>query len=483
MKKILLIIAALLFLPAVTLAATYTVPWNTTNLTNIQPNVVNGVTQGFLVSASSTVNGNFSVSGLTSGDCVQAGTGGLLTSASGACGSGGGGTTFGYPFPGNATSTNINFSGGLTGTLTGSITGNAGTVTNGVYTTGAGSVYLTPTGSAALLTGFPTFNQNTTGNAGTATALAANGTNCSAGSYALGVDATGNAEGCTSTAGFSTFGYLFPGNATTTNITFTNGLTGALTGNASTVTNGVYTTRNINTTSPLQGGGDLSADRTFSILQSGTSQNGYLSSTDWNTFNGKQAAISLTTSGSSGAATLVGSTLNIPQYTGGGGGGSPGGSSTQIQYNSSGSFAGASGLTTDGTNLGIGSTTPIASLSLGAGTSVTSSWLTLATSTTMSVGIASSTNQVIYYSTAAITLNVSNYHLYSGTQDTIKTCGPAVGTAGAITWANLHYSGGVQPGNSTIPGQCDNWYISVEPGPLGSTTPWAVLTGQVSGLQ
>ena len=35
--------------------------------------------------------------------------------------------------------------------------------------------------------------------------------------------------------------------------------------------------------------------------------------------NGKQAALSLTTTGSSGAATLVGNTLNIPQYSGGGG--------------------------------------------------------------------------------------------------------------------------------------------------------------------
>lgn len=35
------------------------------------------------------------------------------------------------------------------------------------------------------------------GNAGTATALAANGTNCSAGSYPLGVDASGNSESCT----------------------------------------------------------------------------------------------------------------------------------------------------------------------------------------------------------------------------------------------------------------------------------------------
>jgi hypothetical protein len=36
-----------------------------------------------------------------------------------------------------------------------------------------------------------------TGNAGTASALAANGTNCSAGNYPLGVDASGNSEDCT----------------------------------------------------------------------------------------------------------------------------------------------------------------------------------------------------------------------------------------------------------------------------------------------
>jgi hypothetical protein len=40
-----------------------------------------------------------------------------------------------------------------------------------------------------------------------------------------------------------------------------------------------------------------------------------LSSGDWTTFNGKQNAITLTTTGTSGAATLVGATLNIPQYT------------------------------------------------------------------------------------------------------------------------------------------------------------------------
>ena len=55
----------------------------------------------------------------------------------------------------------------------------------------------------------------------------------------------------------------------------------------------VNPTRTINTTAPLQGGGDLSADRTFSITQAGTGGNGYLSSTDFNTFNNKISSSSL----------------------------------------------------------------------------------------------------------------------------------------------------------------------------------------------
>ena len=65
----------------------------------------------------------------------------------------------------------------------------------------------------------------------------------------------------------------------------------------------------------------------FNINQSGTDTHvfnlptassinrGALSAADWATFNGKQGAISLTTSGTSGASTLVGNTLNIPQYS------------------------------------------------------------------------------------------------------------------------------------------------------------------------
>lgn len=49
--------------------------------------------------------------------------------------------------------------------------------------------------------------------------------------------------------------------------------------------------RTISTTTPLAGGGDLSADRTLSINQATTSTDGYLSSTDWNTFNNKSKQV------------------------------------------------------------------------------------------------------------------------------------------------------------------------------------------------
>ena len=48
------------------------------------------------------------------------------------------------------------------------------------------------------------------------------------------------------------------------------------------------------------------------------SNRGALSSADWSTFNGKQGTITLTTTGTSGAATFSANTLNIPNYADGG---------------------------------------------------------------------------------------------------------------------------------------------------------------------
>jgi hypothetical protein len=66
----------------------------------------------------------------------------------------------------------------------------------GPATGGAGppSFQTAPTISAANMTNFPTFNQNTTGNAGTATALAATPTQCTSPLFATGITASGNAN-------------------------------------------------------------------------------------------------------------------------------------------------------------------------------------------------------------------------------------------------------------------------------------------------
>jgi len=53
---------------------------------------------------------------------------------------------------------------------------------------------------------------------------------------------------------------------------------------------------------------------TLNIPTASASNRGALSSTDWTTFNSKQATLSLTTTGTSGAATLVANTLNVPNY-------------------------------------------------------------------------------------------------------------------------------------------------------------------------
>ena len=136
------------------------------------------------------------------------------------------------------------------------------------------------------------------------------------------------------------------------------------------IADAVNKARIVGTNAPLSGGGDLSNDLSLSISKSDATTDGYLSSVDWNKFNNKQSALTfstgltntlgtitvnssqnistlsnlttngliktsggtgalsiatagtdyqapltLTTTGSSGAASLVGNTLNIPNYT------------------------------------------------------------------------------------------------------------------------------------------------------------------------
>ena len=98
---------------------------------------------------------------------------------------------------------------------------------------------------------------------------------------------------------------------------------------------------------------------TLSVPTASALNRGVLSSADWTTFNSKQNAITLTTTGTSGAATLVGATLNIPQYqsvltnpvTG------TGTTNYHAKWTSS-STLNNSLIYDDGTNVGIGTTSP-----------------------------------------------------------------------------------------------------------------------------
>jgi len=66
---------------------------------------------------------------------------------------------------------------------------------------------------------------------------------------------------------------------------------------------------NVTATSPLFSSGGITPNIT--IQQASGSQDGYLSSANWTTFNGKQNPITLTTTGA-GAATFIANVLNIP---------------------------------------------------------------------------------------------------------------------------------------------------------------------------
>lgn len=90
--------------------------------------------------------------------------------ADGACFDGTQGTTLTFNNAGGDATidydgTDFSFSKPISANVTGALTGNADTVTNGVYTTDAGTVFLAPNGNASQLTSFPTLNQNTSGTA------------------------------------------------------------------------------------------------------------------------------------------------------------------------------------------------------------------------------------------------------------------------------------------------------------------------------
>jgi len=98
---------------------------------------------------------------------------------------------------------------------------------------------------------------------------------------------------------------------------------------------------------------------TLNVPTASATNRGALSSADWSTFNSKQSAITLTTTGSSGSATFVSNTLNVPTYTLAGLGGISGsGTTNYIPKFTSSSAIGNSVIYESSSNIGIGTTSP-----------------------------------------------------------------------------------------------------------------------------
>jgi len=110
-------------------------------------------------------------------------------------------------------------------------------------------------------------------------------------------------------------------------------------------TNGVVAS--VSVTAPIMNTGSPTAPN-IAITQANTAQGGYLSSTDWNTFNNKQNALTYVPVNKAGD-TMTG-TLNLP---------------------SNGLIAGASQLVVNGGNVGIGTTAPSSQLQVVAATATT----------------------------------------------------------------------------------------------------------------
>ncbi len=449
--------------------------------------VTNGNQIAVDTSGDTQVN-NLKITSITgSTQCLHTDTSGNVTGTGSDCGSGGGGS---------GTVTSITASSPLTGgtiTTSGSIgipqatTSVSGYLTNSDWTTFNGKqanlslaagTYVngdvcTYSSSGTLL------NCNTTpSGSGTVTSITASspltgGTITGSGSIGI-PQANGSTNGYLASGDWTTFngkqstlsqangstnGYLASGDWTTFNGkqanlslaagTYVNGdvctysSSGTLL-NCNTTPSGSGTVTSITATSPLTGG-TITGSGSIGIPAATTSANGYLTSTDWNTFNGKQSSLSLAsgtyTNGGVCTYTTSGTLLNCnssyaPQTSG----------SSILYGNGSGGFSNV----TVGTNLTFSGGTLSASGGSGSGT--------------VNSGTA---NQVAYYNTTGTAVSGSSI---------LQVVGSNVGIGSATPGATLDVNGTVNLTNLTGTGASSGLsnYLPTNLG-IGSTSPGQAL--------
>lgn len=202
-----------------------------------------------------------------------------------------------------------------------------------------------------------------------------------------------------------------------------------LASNPSGYTTNTGTVTSIATTGPITGG-TITTSGTIGITQAGSASNGYLSSTDWNTFNNKQNALTDPVTGTG--------TLNyIPKFT------------------ATGSAIGDSIIQDDGTQIGIGAA-PTQKLDVNGTLRVrTINYVALA----QPKFLVANTNGVIYYrdpadilsdiggASAADSVTITTTQTISGEKTFSSVIKGDLGfdtlNAQAITWRDTGYAGGL----------------------------------------
>lgn len=176
---------------------------------------------------------------------------------------------------------------------------------------------------------------------------------------------------------------------------------------------------------------------TIQVVQAGSTTNGFLSTTDWNTFNNKQGTITLTTTGTSGAATLSSGTLNIPQYqsvltnpvTGTG-------TTNYVTKWTSSSAIGNSSIFDNGTSVGIGTATPTGKFNIvNNGVSLYSNQVfsNSSSTATLALGVGGSSVGATFLQNNAYLINSGNSSLIFGTNDTERM---RISSTGAATFTS-----------------------------------------------
>lgn len=394
--------------------------------------------------------------------------------------------------------------------------GNVSSATANVSELGTSTLFGMPTPGQilAFLNNQNTYVSTTTlnigGNAGTATALAANGTNCGIGQAASGVDASGNAEGC---ASYATFSYPFPAGATSSPLML---LASTTIGNG-TVTGGLTVSGTATTTNLI----NTSVTSALALYDANHKEGAYggasaCSANNWVTTISAVGGTSCGTIGANGLTLsmfpTVGANTIIGNLTGATA--TPtvfatsslfAGTTGQIGYFiGTGALKGTSDIFDSSSLIGIGTTTPFAQLSVNAPAGTTPfaigsttgqlfsinsfGGITLkeqlpATSTTIVLDWANSARQLNYQiggSATTITIINATTSLQAGSTKLVWVCNPAGFAAGALTWAGVEWIG-TAPTQTTTANQCDVYNFDITQ--ATSTSSWKVAGQAGTGFQ